>query len=139
MKVEPGEPDRLERLGLSVTERPQGFGFSLPCACHREERCAEYGARPRACRGYECKLLRRHLAGEITREEGLRRIEQVKRLVASIRGRIGAGDERSIWQQLRSIPLEEPDVDPELQMDRAALLTLRQRHFHIGPDTGERG
>jgi uncharacterized protein len=129
VKIESDESGRMERLGLSVTARSQGAGFSLPCACYREGRCAEYGNRPRSCSGYQCKLLRRHLSGEVTWEEGLQRVEQVKRLVASIRGRLGASEDgMSIWQQVRS-SMDSSASDPELRMDVASLLTLCQRHF----------
>lgn len=127
--MEPGESERLARLGLSITVRSQGSGFSLPCPCYREGHCAEYNERPKACSGYQCKLLRRHLAGEVTWEEGLRRVEQVKRLAASIRGRLGTGDGLSIWQQLRSARGQGSDLDPELQMDMASLLSLSRRYF----------
>ena len=128
VKVESDEVGRMEGLGLSVTTRSQGAGFSLPCPCYREGRCAEYANRPRSCRSYQCKLLRRHLTGEITWEEALKRVEQAKRLIASIRGRLGApGNGMGIWQQLRSSPVAA--AEPELRMDAAALLALCKRHF----------
>lgn len=132
VKVESDESGRMERLGLSVTARSQGAGFSLPCPCYREGRCAEYRDRPRSCSGYQCRLLRRHLSGEVTWEEGVRRVEQVKRLMASIRGRLGAPEGgATLWQQFRS--MDASAADAELRLDVAALLALCQRHFQEEP------
>lgn len=133
VKVESDESGRMERLGLSITARSLGVGFALPCSCFREEKCAAYSDRPRSCSRYQCKLLRRHLSGEVAWEEGFKRVEQTKRLIAGIRGRLGRTEQRtSIWQQLRSSPAAT--ADPELRTDTAALLALCQRHFWTQPD-----
>ncbi len=130
-QLEPGETAAAERLGLPTFAHPQGPGFTLPCPRHREGRCTVYDERPSPCRGYRCKLLRRYLAGEVTWEEGLRRIEQVKRLVAAVRRRTGAGEEGgSVWQQLRAFETAGPAaLEAELRLDLAALLVQCQRHF----------
>ena len=130
-QLDPGETADAERLGLPTFLHPQGPGFTLPCPRHREGRCTVYDERPSPCRGFRCKLLRRYLAGEVAWEEGLRRIEQVKQLVAAIRRRAGAGEgEASIWRQLRAFEEASPDaLEAELRLDLAALLLQCQRHF----------
>jgi hypothetical protein len=130
-QLEPGETAAAERLGLPTFVHPKGPGFTLPCPCHREGRCTVYDERPGSCRGFRCKLLRRYVAGEIAWEEGLRRIEQVKRLVAAVRRRTGGGEgDSSVWRQLRAFEEASPDaLEPELRLDLAALLLQCQRHF----------
>jgi hypothetical protein len=135
-QLEPGETAAAERLGLPTFAHPQGPGFTLPCPRHREGRCTVYDERPSPCSGFRCKLLRRYAAGEVTWEEGLRRIEQAKRLVAAVRRRIGAGegdaseDGGSVWQQVRAFEAASPAVlEADLRLDLAALLVQCQRHF----------
>ena len=127
--LEPGETADAERLGLPTFMHPQGPGFTLPCPRHHEGRCTVYDERPSPCSGFRCKLLRRYLAGEVAWEEGLRRIEQVKRLVADVRRRTGAAEDASIWQQLRAFEAANPVLEPELRLDLAALQVQCQRHF----------
>ena len=128
-KLEPAETADAERLGLPTFAHPQGPGFTLPCPRHREGRCTVYDERPSPCRGFRCKLLRRYLAGEVTWEEGLRRVEQVKQLVAAVRRRTSAGEDVSVWQQLRAFEAAGPALEPELRLDVAALVVQCQRHF----------
>lgn len=121
-----GEAEAARRLGLRLASLEEA-AFSLPCPCHHEGRCTVYAERLSPCREYRCKLLRGYLSGRIAWEEGLRRVEQAKRLVAAIRVRLGGSEEGSVWQQLcAASPLAG---DPELRLDVAALLALCQRHF----------
>lgn len=120
------EVEEAQRLGLHSAEQGE-TAFSLPCPCHREGRCTVYAERLSPCREYRCKLLRGYLAGQVAWAEGLRRVEQAKRLVAGLQRRIGAPEAGTgIWQQLRALGA---GTDPEMRMDAAALLTHCQRHF----------
>lgn len=104
--------------------------FSLPCPCHRDSRCTIYQERLSPCREYRCKLLRGYLSGQMPLEEGLRRVEQAKRLVAAIRNRLGAPEAgASIWQQLRQTDSAAIAADEEVRLEIAALLIQCQRHF----------
>lgn len=129
--LEPREIEAAERLGLKSFAHRDGPAFRLPCPLHRDGGCTVYEERPAACRGYQCKLLRRFLAGEVTAEDGLRRIEQVKRLLAAVRRRIGAREDgTSVWHQLHAFEEASPAApDTDLQLDAAALLVQCQRHF----------
>lgn len=135
-KLTPDEVEAAEGHGLKTFIHPDGPAFRLPCPCHRDGRCAIYAERPTTCRGYQCKLLRRYLAGEVTAEDGLRRIEQVKRLVDGIRRRIGAPEDgmsvdgRSVWHQLAAFEEASPAaMDADLKLDAAALVVQCHRHF----------
>ncbi len=127
-----GEVEAAQRQGLS-TKTQQGAAFSLPCPCYRDGRCTVYQERLSPCREYRCKLLRGYLGGKVTWAEGLRRVEQAKRLISAIRGRIGTPEAAaSIWQQLRALG---SGTDPEVRMDMAALLTHCKRHFWTHRET----
>jgi uncharacterized protein len=129
-RLDASEVELARGLGLCTSDSPQGPLFDLPCPHHQGGRCTVYEERPSPCRDYRCKLLRRYLAGEVTWEEGIRRVEQARRLTTEIRRRIGAPESgASVWQQLRACPAATA-ADPELRMDVAALLALCQRHFH---------
>lgn len=118
-----GEAEAARRLGLVPSDRGEE-GFALPCPCHRDGRCTVYAERLSPCREYRCKLLRGYLDGQVGWEEGLRRVEQARRLIAAIRGRLGDSG-LSVWHQLRAAG----PIDPEVRMDAAALLAHCQRHF----------
>ncbi len=129
--LEPREVEAAERLGLKSFVHQDGPAFRLPCPRHQDGCCTVYEERPGACRGYQCKLLRRYLAGEVTAEDSLGRIEQVKRLLADIRRRIDAREDGvSVWHQLHAFEEASPAaLDADLQLDAAALLVQCQRHF----------
>lgn len=134
-KIEESEIGLAEQLELRTASRPAGNVFALPCHHHRrDDGCTVYDQRPSPCRGYRCKLLLAYLAGEVTWQESLQRVEQVKRLVATIQGRLGASpDGYSVWRQLR----EAGDAgDPGLRLDVASLLALCRRHFQDQAGTG---
>lgn len=128
-RLEDREVQTARRLGLSTSRRNGCAVFALPCPRHSETGCTVYQERPSPCSGYRCKLLRRYLAGEITWDEGVRRVQQAKQLVAAIRRRIDAPDAgASVWQQLGALP--DPDAaEPELRLDVASLMALCQGHF----------
>jgi len=130
-QLEPGEIEPMERLGLKSFVHHDGPAFRLPCPRHRDGRCSIYEERPAACRGFQCKLLRRYLAGEISAEDSLVRIEQVKRLLADIRRRMDVGEDGiSVWHQLHAFEEASPTaLDADLQLDVAALVVQCQRHF----------
>jgi len=129
-QIEEGEIEDARRLGLRTQEQKGEASFALPCPCHRDGRCTAYQERLSPCREYRCKLLRGYLAGDVTLGAGLRRVEQVKQLIAAIRHRLGAAEEgASIWQQLRATPTGEVAADAALQLESTALLMQCRKHF----------
>ncbi len=122
------EVEPARRLGLSIEMRQGEAMFAQPCPCHQGGRCMVYQERPSPCREYRCKLLRGCLSGKVSWEEGLLRVEQAQRLVAAIRGRLGAPRPgASLWQQVREDGTFAGDSEARLEI--AALLTQCQRHF----------
>ncbi|HWM93383.1 MAG TPA: YkgJ family cysteine cluster protein [Thermoanaerobaculia bacterium] len=129
-RLRDGEVEAAERLGLSTEVQKGETAFSLPCPNHQDGCCTIYQERLSPCREYRCKLLRGYLDGRVTWEEGLRRVEQAKRLIAAIRVRLGAPKAAaSVWQQLRDAETGPAASDPDLCLEVAALLAHCQRHF----------
>jgi uncharacterized protein len=129
-QINENEIEDARRLGLRTQVEQGEASFSLPCPCHRSGRCTIYQERLSPCREYRCKLLRGYLAGEVTLDAGLRRVEQVKQLIAAIRHRLGVPEEgASIWQQLRTAPSGNVAADGALQLESAALLVQCRKHF----------
>jgi uncharacterized protein len=88
---------RLQALGVKLFAKGGKRRFAQPCACFDGKRCRIYLDRPERCRTFECRLLKRVMAGELEAEAALRRIagavkaaNQVRRLVRQL----GETDER---------------------------------------------
>lgn len=109
-KVYNDEIEAVERLGLPVHQRGDGHHvFPLPCSQHKDDKCMVYENRPKACRIYRCKLLKRYLGGEINFEASLTLVKRAKELIAEARGRLKVErGESSIWDQLSSFFSEHP-------------------------------
>ena len=124
----PEEVAWLEGKGFTVGTGPQGLAFSLPCSHLGAGGCSLYAERPRTCRTYQCRLLARYLAGEVSLEQALGTVEQVHALRDQILGKLRPDDPaHSLWQQIRS---QDPEsLDPETSLDIASLLVLASRHF----------
>lgn len=129
-RLEADEVEPMRRLGLLTDERAEGTVFRLPCPRYAGGRCTVYAERPTACREYACRLLLRYRAGEITWEQGARRIEQVRRLVEAVRRHLGPEAEQAdLWRQLREGSVRALDEDAAARLDLAALLSLCHTHF----------
>src|ERR1044072_8585151 len=57
---------RLTELGVPLKRRGAVARFSQPCACLDGKLCRIYADRPARCRTFECRLLKRALAGDVT-------------------------------------------------------------------------
>lgn len=124
-RITEDEIETAERLGLAVSSGEKGPVFALPCSLHREGRCTVYTERPSPCSSYQCKLLRRYLAGESTWDESIRRVDLAKDLLARLRRRIGPEHLRG----LEPVQLDAVVADRELLMAAVAFSTLCKNHF----------
>lgn len=106
------EIESVQRLGLKVVASEDGPVFPLPCPLHRGAQCTVYTERPSVCRTYQCKLLRRFLAGEATWDECIGLVHLAQDLVSRIARRRGAAI-----------------VDREILIDTAALSIHCKKHF----------
>lgn len=74
----------LAALGLKL-KRKKGENFILqPCPQYRNSQCSIYAVRPQRCRLFECRQLKRVVAGEITEAMAMEKIAEVQRRVAEV-------------------------------------------------------
>ncbi len=70
---------RLATLGLTLHQKSKTkLAFAQPCACFDGKLCKIYGDRPKRCRLFECGLLKKVDAGEITAGAALKKISEAK-------------------------------------------------------------
>jgi len=112
------ELDLARELGLRVDTFEDGVGFHLPCPQHREDRCAAYQRRPRACVNYQCELLQRHLQGEASLAESLSLVAQAKTMLDTLRAEMPNGSATPITLKVLRQVVDE-----------------RQRHLERDGDT----
>lgn len=84
----PAEVTAAAALGLSIEQRAGRAAFGQPCTMFRGGRCAIYARRPQTCRHYECALLKRLRAGEITLSRALGVVRVAQEQLAVWRGRV---------------------------------------------------
>ena len=84
-------PARLKALGVELFSKRSKQRFVQPCACFDGGLCGIYADRPKRCRTFECRLLKRVLAGELATAAALKSIadavkaaQDVRRLVRAL-------------------------------------------------------
>ena len=119
----------LEALGLEIEEDPDRRGGELliqPCAALRGSRCSIYAHRPKCCRTFECRLLKKTRLGLMTPEAALREIARTLKGMDDIRrqiSRLGGGiPERSLKEAGQDIlEMTESTKEPAKQRLRSEL------------------
>lgn len=86
---------RLAGLGLPVEPAGRRPAFAQPCACFDGQFCRIYAGRPQRCRTFECGLLKKVEAGQMTVRTALKKISTAKRLVQKARRLFGQLDDRN--------------------------------------------
>jgi Fe-S-cluster containining protein len=133
----------LARLGLSLEKKGRDkIAFAQPCACFDGKLCAIYGDRPKRCRTFECGLLKKAGAGELSVRIALAKISAAKILVKKVRGlllALGQDDERLAltkrYTQAMSAPVDlsasenSSELRGELMMAVNDLMRQLQRDF----------
>jgi uncharacterized protein len=101
--VDVGADDRIELLeaaGLVFSTRDEVTSFRQPCSAFGGGCCSVYDGRPSVCRGYRCLLLRRHEAGEVSREDALSLIARTTamrdRVRSGLTAYVGAEDPKTL-------------------------------------------
>jgi Fe-S-cluster containining protein len=83
------DPATLQQAGLELRRKGKKKCFAQPCSCLEGNLCGIYSDRPNRCRTFECRLLQRALAGEVSIPEALplihRARSQVKKIVELLR------------------------------------------------------
>jgi uncharacterized protein len=77
---------RLEKLGLSLAKKGKTkLAFAQPCACFDGKFCTIYADRPKRCRLFQCGLLKKVEAGEMSANAALKKIAEAKALAQKVR------------------------------------------------------
>lgn len=133
---------RLSRLGLTLLKKNRTTtAFAQPCACFDGKLCKIYADRPRRCALFECGLLKKVEAGEMTAGAALKKIAvakdragQVRKLLAAL----GQRDEKMAlthrYAEVMEAPMElskpaKVEQRGELMLAVNDLMVMLQRDF----------
>jgi uncharacterized protein len=75
---------QLEALGAKVSRKKREPYFKQPCSFLKDCTCSNYAARPVRCRLFECRQLQRLADQQITEDDVMLAIGDVKRRVAKV-------------------------------------------------------
>jgi Fe-S-cluster containining protein len=136
------DPKRLKRLGLTLYQKTKTkLAFSQPCACFDGKFCKIYADRPKRCGLFECGLLKRVEAGEMTPRAALKKITSTKQqaeAVLELLRSLGQRDERMAlthrYAAVMSAPMDfsrpdETERRGELMLAVNGLMQTLQRDF----------
>ena len=136
------DPKRLKKLGLTILKKtPAKLAFNQSCACFDGKLCGIYADRPKRCRLFECGLLKKVEAGELTASAALRKISAAKQQADKVRTllrSLGQADERMAlthrYTAVMNEPLDFSDEDGgeqrgELMLAVNDLMHVLQREF----------
>jgi len=76
---------RLAELGLSLAKKGGKLAFAQPCACFDGKLCGIYADRPKRCRTFECGILKKVEADEMTVDTALKKISEAKKRAEKVR------------------------------------------------------
>jgi Fe-S-cluster containining protein len=77
---------RLSKLGLTLLKKNKfTTAFAQPCACFDGKLCRIYENRPKRCVLFECGLLKKVEAGEMTASAALKKISEAKQRAEKVR------------------------------------------------------
>jgi len=120
---------RLKQLGLTLEKKGQGkLAFAQPCACYDGKLCGIYADRPKRCRTFECRLLKRVEADEMTAAVALKKISAAKDQAAKVREllfSLGQRDEQMALTHRYAAAMSAPiDLANESNAERHGELML---------------
>jgi Fe-S-cluster containining protein len=108
---------RLAKLGLSLKKKGTvKIAFAQPCACFDGTLCKIYADRPKRCRLFECGLLKKVQAGEMSAGLALKKISKAKEHAGKVKDLLGSfqtGEGAALSQryaQAMSQPLDLTDA-----------------------------
>lgn len=103
---------RLAKLGLSLAKKGKTkLAFAQPCACFDGKFCKIYADRPKRCRLFECGLLKKVQASEMSVSTALKRISEAKALAKKVRDlleSLGQPTERLALTKCYTAAMREP-------------------------------
>lgn len=133
---------RLFQLGLTLSPKSRGkISFAQSCACFDGKLCKIYADRPKRCRTFECGLLKKVAAEDLSAVAALKKISEAKKLSVRVRGlleQLGNRDEQRAlthrYAQAMSGPVDFADKTSaarqgELMLAVHELMEVLQRDF----------
>jgi Fe-S-cluster containining protein len=133
---------RLAKLGLTIGKKTQTkLAFAQPCACFDGRLCKIYGDRPKRCRLFECGLLEKVEADEMTANAALKKISLAKRRAENVRDLLRQSGQHKEpmalthrYAEAMSAPIDLSDAGSaerrgELMLAVSDLMQLLQRDF----------
>jgi Fe-S-cluster containining protein len=136
------DAQKLKKSGVKLFKKTKTkIAFSQPCACFDGQLCKIYSDRPKRCGLFECSLLKKVEAGEMTSVTALKKISVAKKRAGDVRElllSIGQRDEKMAlthrYAEAMSAPLDLADESSsekrgELMLAVNDLMTLLQRDF----------
>ena len=133
---------QLKKLGLTLAKKGKHkLAFAQPCACFDGQLCKIYADRPKRCQLFECGLLKRVGAGDMTVSAALKKIAEARRRAETIRELLrllNQHDEQLAlthrYAEAMSAPVDLADEQNaerhgELMLAVNHLMTLLEREF----------
>ncbi len=85
VELQRGDDARLlAQLDVSLFRKGRKNAFSQPCSCFDGKLCCIYSNRPTQCRTFECGLLKRVTAGDLTTGAALKTIAAARRSAEAV-------------------------------------------------------
>lgn len=139
--IQPDEIESVRALGLTVETLRGRHDFLQPCPLCQDHRCLIYTAtRPSICSAYQCALLKKYAAGELTYEQGAQIIQRARELYADVIAQLPPGysfqqlrrEQRQAWDSGRGVfgSLELRQEHAALLLALAKLVMYLHKHFH---------
>lgn len=113
----------LEALGMKVSRKKREPYFKQPCSFLKDCTCSNYAARPLRCRLFECRQLQRLADQQVTEDDVIHAIGDVKRRVAKIEAMLQQAGNTSVH-----LPLSER-YEQVLASAGCAGATTARRHL----------
>jgi Fe-S-cluster containining protein len=136
------KPARLSRLGLTLLKKTRiTTAFAQPCACFDGKLCRIYAERPKRCGLFECGLLKKVEAGEMTPAAALKKISAARKRAGEVRELLRSLGQRKEqmalthrYAEVMSAPIDfakpdEADRRGELMLAVNDLMVMLQRDF----------
>ena len=119
----------LGKLGVELFRKGRKTAFSQPCACLAKGLCSIYVDRPKRCAAFDCGLLKRVQASEVSAAIALKKIAEAKRradAVLKLVRELGNSDESLPLNQRYAAVMTQPiDMSAdEVEIERRGELMM---------------
>ena len=121
----------MEELGVKVFREPRHRGFSQPCPLW-DGVCTIYQSShyPRACKTYQCNLLKQVLEGTVTLPEASRVVQNAKEMTQEVEGLLPSSSNSNFREHLVA-HIEQRNADLFFQIKVTKLLAFYKDFFGV--------